>query len=891
VSTPSPGSPSRASLTSRYGFPLDRFQVEAFDAIDAGNNVVVAVPTGSGKTVVAEYGIAGAHARGRRAFYTAPIKALSNQKFRDLAAIHGDDDVGLLTGDNAINGDAPIVVMTTEVLRNMIYARSRAIHDLDLVVLDEVHFLQDTYRGPVWEEVIIHLPEHIRLVCLSATVSNVTELAEWISTVRGPTSAVIERQRPVQLVNHYLVADRTRDRLQMFPMFVDGQANRDALAIDESAVRHGPSTRGAQGSRAAGRRKLSTPGRVETVELLHSKSMLPAIYFIFSRAQCDEAAGALLDAGVRFTTDADREHIRRIVDTRLGGLEDADLKVLGYDKFVAQLDIGVAAHHAGMVPPMKEVVEECFVAGLVKVVFATETLAVGINMPARTVVIEKLTKFTGEHHQRLTPGEYTQLTGRAGRRGIDEIGHAVVSWSPWVRFGEVVDLASSTSFHLRSAFRPTYNMAANLIRTYTSPQAHHLLNLSFAQFQADRDIVRMESRLERLRAKHADLSSLAVSEFGDLAEYRRERADGRERTATDRRDRAEAISAEVLRLRPGTVVEIVSRKHRGPAVLVATANRKGGMRLTLITKAGQDVVVAVDELDDVPAVTGSIQLPGGYAPQRREWRNEVAKRLRQAKLTPRKPAKSGAKSRGVTAAAPGVHPVERDPDLRTKLRAAGDADRVGLEIGDLERRVTGKNQSLARDFDRVLDMLDQYGYVRLAAWELTDVGSMLAQTFHESDLLVTEIVRAGLLDDLIPEDLAALVSVVVYEHRSPEAPPAPWFSSNEIKSRWRRIAAISEELRAQERARGLSEHRSPDPTFAAVAHAWVAGEGFAEVVTDEELTGGDFVRTIKQLIDLLRQLALVAPSPATRRAASAAAEAAFRGVVADSSAPTDAVVA
>ncbi len=488
----------REAFVAHYPFPLDRFQTESFDALDRGEHVVVAVPTGSGKTVVAEYGIAAARHDSKRAFYTAPVKALSNQKYRDLVAIHGENDVGLLTGDNSINGDAPIVVMTTEVLRNMIYGRSSLLHDLGLVVLDEVHFLQDSYRGPVWEEVMIHLPQHVRLVCLSATVSNVDELAEWITTVRGPTASIVERQRPVRLDNEYLVADRTNDRLRMLPVFVDGHLNRDAVQLDEAAVRGRP-RRGEHQSRhrndkGSGRKVLAPPNRVETVELLERRRLLPAIFFIFSRAQCDAAAKACVDAGLDLVDAGERAAIRTIIDTRLGGIDDADLEVLGFRQFVAQLECGIAAHHAGMVPPMKEVVEACFVEGLVKVVFATETLAVGINMPARTVVIEKLTKFTGEHHERLTPGQYTQLTGRAGRRGIDDLGTAVVLWSPWVRFDEVAELAGSSSFHLRSAFRPTYNMAANLVRTYTNDEAHRLLNLSFAQYQADRDVVRLEAR-------------------------------------------------------------------------------------------------------------------------------------------------------------------------------------------------------------------------------------------------------------------------------------------------------------------------------------------------------------------------------------------------------------
>ena len=505
------------------------------------------------------------------------------------------------------------------------------------------------------------------------------------------------------------------------------------------------------------------PGRVETVELLHSRSMLPAIFFIFSRAQCDAAAKACVDAGLRLTNEGERDAIRRIVDARLGGIEEADLTVLGYAAFVAQLDAGVAAHHAGMVPPMKEVVEECFINGLVKVVFATETLAVGINMPARTVVIEKLTKFTGEHHQRLTPGEYTQLTGRAGRRGIDETGNAVVMWSPWVRFDEVAELAASTAFHLRSAFRPTYNMAANLIRTYTSEQAHHLLNLSFAQFQADRDVVRLESRLERLRSKLVQLRDESASEYGDIDDYRRSRAARADRRTAERDERSVAIEQMLSGLRPGVVIDVVARSFRGHAVMLASSHRKGGLRLTMINKSGQDLNIAADELEDVPVVLGSIHLPGGFAPQRREWRNEVAKRLRQAKV---RPAKRGDRSTSKQGSSSGVHPVEFDPAFRSKLRTAGEAERVAREIGELERKVSGKNQSLGNDFDRVLSVLSTYGYVELDAWQLTEAGEMLARTFHECDLLVAEIVRDGLLDGLSPADLAALVSVVVYEHRS-----------------------------------------------------------------------------------------------------------------------------
>ncbi len=883
----------RDQFVARYPFPIDRFQTESFDALDRGEHVVVAVPTGSGKTVVAEYGIASARLDAQRAFYTAPVKALSNQKYRDLVAVHGEEDVGLLTGDNSINGDAPIVVMTTEVLRNMIYGRSRLLDDLGLVVLDEVHFLQDSYRGPVWEEVMIHLPQHVRLVCLSATVSNVDELASWITTVRGPTAAIVERRRPVRLDNEYLVADRTNDRLRLLPVFVDGHVNRDAVQLDGSAIRGRPGRdRGDRGRNAVrdadrdgGRRVLAPPGRVETVELLERRRLLPAIFFIFSRAQCDAAAKACVDAGLDLVDAGERTAIRTIIDARLGGIDRADLDVLGHQQFVAQLECGIAAHHAGMVPPMKEVVEACFVEGLVKVVFATETLAVGINMPARTVVIEKLTKFTGEHHERLTPGEYTQLTGRAGRRGIDDLGTAIVLWSPWVRFDEVAELAGSSSFHLRSAFRPTYNMAANLVRTYSSDEAHHLLNLSFAQYQADRDVVRLEARLERRRSALSDLRARSHSDFGDIDEYRRLREVERDERSAGRTTRLRAVDDALASLRPGAVIHVAKGTYKGPAAVIASAQRKSGLRLTTITRSAKALYLTAEDFAEPPHRVGAITMPQMFAPNRKEYRNDVARRLRSMRSSPSPSTKRSPKHGPNATASADHHPVARDPELRSKLDAAGQADRIERELADLERRVSGKNTSLANEFDRVLDVLSTYGYLDRSAWVLTEAGEMLARTFHESDLLVAEIVRSGVLDGLSAPDLAALVSTVVYEHRSSETPPAPWFSSTDVRDRWRRLAAISEDLRATERSVGLAEHRGPDPTFAAIAYAWVAGEGFAEVVGDDALTGGDFVRTTKQLIDLLRQLAIVAPDPATRTSAGRAAQAAFRGVVADSAAP------
>lgn len=854
----------RPALIAQYKFPLDRFQIEAMDVLDVGESVLVAAPTGSGKTVVAEYGISCALAGGKRAFYTAPIKALSNQKFNDLVGLYGRDKVGLLTGDNAVNGDAPIVVMTTEVLRNMIYARSRALDDLGVVVLDEVHFIQDSFRGPVWEEVIIHLPRAVKLVCLSATVSNAHEVADWISTVRGMTRFVVEEKRPVALENLFMVGDRTFEREHLFPTLIDGRPNPEGARLEEQSRKLG----GRGAGKGRGRKSLYTPSRLDVVERLNEEGLLPAIFFIFSRSGCNEAAESCFKQGLRLTSPDERRRISQIIQSRLGDLEDDDLDVLGYPQFVAQLESGIAAHHAGLVPPFKETVEACFVEGLVKIVFATETLAVGINMPARSVVIEKLSKFTGEHHEFLTAGEFTQLTGRAGRRGLDEKGQAVVLWNPFVTFEQVAILASSRSFRLTSSFRPTYNMAVNLVRSYSSEEARHLLNLSFAQYQIDRDVVKIEARLDRRLEQLAEMRLAAESPYGDIHDFRA-RIDG---TLGMRSE--SAVEFSLNRLRPGAVIYVDKAKVNGRCVVLATAHRSGGVKLNVLTTRRATVNLSARDFGQPVVALGHVQLPEPYAPTNPTFQKTVIDRLISMR----------AEETQWTTPTPGhqaVHPVEDDPDVKARLKAAVQADRLAREVDELRDQVKARGNSVARKFDRVLKILQDWDYI--SDWSLTEKGEVLARTFHESDLLVAECLDRGLLDDLDPAAMAGLASVFVYEHRSSEPPPAPWFPSAEVRKKWRRIESVSRELQQTEQSASLNQHRAPDPTYIAIAHAWAAGEGFAEVVEAEELSGGDFVRTMKQLIDLLRQIATMAPSAQTRGSAEAAAQLLMRGVVAASS--------
>ncbi len=867
---------TRDEFAATYPFGLDDFQIQALDALDAGRSVLVAAPTGSGKTVVAEYAVAKALAEGGKTFYTTPLKALSNQKYGDLARRHGPERVGLLTGDNSINGDAPIVVMTTEVLRNMIYAASSALDGLRYVVLDEVHYLQDRYRGPVWEEVIIHTPPEVDLVCLSATVSNAEEFADWIQTVRGATTAVIEEKRPVTLNHLYLVGDREADDLRMLPTFLDGKPNPEALRLETRPAHPGDRWR------AHPRARLHTPRRAEVIDRLWDEAMLPAIYFIFSRAACDDAVKQCLDAGLRLTTPEEAAAIRAIAETRTEILSAADLAVLGYGRWLAALEAGIASHHAGMVPPFKETVEACFSAGLVKAVFATETLALGINMPARSVVIEKLSKFTGERHEFLTPGEYTQLTGRAGRRGIDEIGYAVVLWSPYVPFDQVAGLASTRTYALRSSFRPTYNMAANLVRRYPPGSARHLLNLSFAQFTSDRDVVRLEAQVERTDHLLAGARADVACDLGDVGEYRRllrdDDDDGRPRRETART----AVVAAMERLKPGDVLMVSGGKSAGRVAVISTANRRGDdVRIGALTPERRYLALSARDFRFPPRTVGRIELPVPYSPRNPDFRREVAKSL--ARLRPTQPVteKHARTGRSVTSS-PEEHPVAGCPDLRRHLRAAERVDRLEKDRRRLERRIDGRTESLARQFDRVLRVLETWGYVD--GWALTEGGEVLARIYHECDLLVAEALRAGLFDGLDPIGVAALASTFTYEARRPEGrPEEPWFPSSRLKRRWAELEGMATELNGAEEEAGLPITRRPDPGFVGHAHAWAAGEELSDVIVEEGLSGGDFVRNIKQLIDLVRQLGQLAPEPATAKTARDAADRLYRGVVAASS--------
>jgi ATP-dependent RNA helicase HelY len=549
-----------------------------------------------------------------------------------------------------------------------------------------------------------------------------------------------------------------------------------------------------------------------------------------------------------------------------------------------------------MVPPFKEAVEACFSAGLVKVVFATETLSLGINMPARSVVIEKLTKFTGERHEFLTPGEYTQLTGRAGRRGIDDVGYAIVLWSPFVPFDQVAGLAGTRTYALTSSFRPTYNMAANLVRRYPPDVAHHLLNLSFAQYRADSDVVRLEAQLERTRAAVAEAQAAVHCDRGDVVEYR---ALVRATEEPGRSQRHHAFTGDVLaaldKVKPGDVLVVPGGKSGGRVAILSTSRRRGGdLRLRAITTDRRMLSLGPKDFPAPPQPVGRVDLPSPYAPNNAGFQRHVASALQAARLQenglvglygpPRGPRGSASAIEGqaamVRAEAAAAHPVANCPDARKHLRAADRAERLVRDGERLERRIRGRTESLARQFDRVLRVLEAWGYVD--GWALTSAGERLARTYHEADLLVAESLQQGLLDGLDAPSLAAVASAFTYEARG-QGEGAVAFPSAVTHQRWESIAALAAELNGAEEEAGLPLTRLPEAGFMTLAYGWAAGHDLEPLIEGAELSGGDFVRNVKQLVDLLRQLGQVAGDPFTASAARSAAEGLFRGVVAASS--------
>ncbi|WP_114854799.1 RNA helicase [Brachybacterium sp. YJGR34] len=928
-----------SAFTTRYPFALDDFQLAAGRVLEDGSSVLVAAPTGAGKTVVGEFAVHLALARGHKVFYTAPIKALSNQKFGELVDWLGAERVGLLTGDTSIRPEAEVVVMTTEVLRNMLYADSDLLIGLGFVVMDEVHYLADRLRGPVWEEVIIHLDPTVRLVALSATVSNAEEFGAWLQEVRGSTEIIVSETRPVPLWQHVVVGEELLDlfvdedgeavvshgpgargsrqvnpeieRITSFSLPVDertgggrGRSHRGRKGTrgrhrPRGAGQHRPHRGGERSSHGGAPHRSSRGGgmprplrRPELVHLLDEAALLPAIVFIFSRAGCEGAVQQCSRTRLRLTDDEERREIRAVLDARLADIGAEDEEVLGLAAFRRAVLDGYAAHHAGIIPLLKTVVEELFARGLLKVVFATETLALGINMPARSVVLEKLVKFNGVEHADLTPGEFTQLTGRAGRRGIDTEGHAVVLAGARFDAPAVASLASKRTYPLRSAFRPTPNMCVNLLDRFDLARARETLETSFAQFQADRSVVGLARRARELEDTVEAYRDAITCEHGDLLEYagiqeritERERTLSQERAAADR-DRTRSMLAD---LRRGDVIALPGGRRRGYAVVLdVDRSVLGGPQLDLLDAEGRRRSLRPSDVPSPPAVIDSLRLPRQEALGSGKVRKDTAAALRQrlsgqdedaraevrrrAKRTP-STAASDAELQQLRAEL-SEHPCHACPDLESHLRWVGRWRKSRGELEGVQRRIRGRTSSLARQFDHLADLLVELGYLVRSTGEHgdevlrpTESGLRLRRLFSDRDLLIAQCLERGAWADLDPAGLAAVVSAAVHESRrddrAPELIPDPAVDAAlEASSR------LAAELQAAESRHGIEPTTPPDPAVAAIVHRWTRGAHLAAALEGSDLPAGDFVRHCRQVIDLLDQLTADEQLGATARAA------------------------
>ncbi|MBT0568121.1 RNA helicase [Williamsia sp. CHRR-6] len=890
--------PQLAAFTDRLEFSLDDFQRRSCAALEEGHGVLVCAPTGAGKTIVGEFAVHLALAAGTKCFYTTPIKALSNQKYADLVAVHGPDSIGLLTGDSSINPGAPVVVMTTEVVRNMIYANSSALQGLSHVVMDEVHFLADRFRGAVWEEVILHLEPEVRVVSLSATVSNAEEFGEWIQTVRGDTTVVVDEHRPVPLWQHMMVGNR------IFDLF-DGRTRPDErpqvnpeltrfikqrLVIDDHDRSHGRRGRGRPTHRGRAPGVVSRP---DLIARLDREGLLPAIGFIFSRAGCEAALEQCTRSGLNLLEPDQADTVAEIVDRYVGDLGPADREVLRVDSWRAGLMRGLAAHHAGMLPAFRHAVEELFVRGLVRAVFATETLALGINMPARSVVLERLVKYNGEAHVDLTPGEFTQLTGRAGRRGIDVEGHAVVVWTPELDPTRVAGLAGARTFPLRSSFAPEYNMAINLIGRLGLTGAKELLERSFAQFQTDRSVVGQNRKIDNARRalRRIDVEVTGRAErlgidiesddldpgAGDLGTdttgtgdtaadgsgsggaqsgsfvgflgYMRLREEIRTRERelkfTRRMQSQSSIVEELVALKRGHVIALHAGRHRGLAVVLEPAtDRRDPMPMVLCEDAWCGRVGSGDFLNP-PEVLGDMRLPKQLDRRTGRGRRDLAASLRNTGIVmprgrqSRRAAAADDRELASLRARLRAHPAHRLPAGDELFRLAERRTRAIREIDSLVSAVDKRTSTLTVTFDRIVGVLTELGYLLAAPASpspsatvtVTDSGRTLSRVYSESDLLICECIRAGVWEELAPPELAAVVSSVVYESRR-DAYTGPDLVTGNATLR-DALGATHRQWRALtalENRHQVSPTREPDAGFATAMYCWAAGRSLSEAL-------------------------------------------------------------
>lgn len=889
-----------AQFEAFYPFALDEFQRDAIRTLLHGDSVMVAAPTGTGKTVVAEFGVWDAFKRTGRVIYTTPIKALSNQKYRDLRAVYGDQ-VGLLTGDVSENRDARVVVMTTEVLRNMLLQTPWDLDNVDTVIFDEIHYLADPERGTTWEEAIILCPDHVQLICLSATINNADEIADWISRTHRPIRLITHTDRAVPLALHYfhdgklnLVVNHKGEQVQDFP-HTGGELRKQ-------------SQRGGFGRRKSERAtpEMDEPQPREIVDALAARDMLPAIYFLFSRADCQAYAERLAIMRPNLVTPRQADLIEQTITAVLAGMRDEDRELEQVQTITALARKGIGFHHAGLLPILKQLVEILFARGLMEVVFATDTLALGVNMPARTVVIGRMSKWDGRRRRMLIPNEFQQMAGRAGRRGMDPFGHVVVPYSPWFTFRETLDIATGELHPVQSAFAIRYNTVLNLWDPPHGERVRALLQQSLGQFQSSQRIRDLEDQIIAIGEEIDAIPQgcLIGLDAGDelLEDYRRlnrslAAAQNKERRLESEQSTLlrdvdasvpwsepgrQALRRALRAARPGAVAHL---RDGGWAVLVGKG-KQGGVGRFLLSDGSIHLLTEyrqIDHLTDkrviVPEslyepddaisdatdlieaaglaefwqVVAALDLPDldEMASTHRALENErVAARVALL-ATDLDDAKALTQSLWQERQEHPCHDCDRRNEHRDYLAQVDRLDKERRELEEaLGREIDHEEERLRNVIRGIRNVLHRFGYLHRGY--PTEKADMLADVFDNDGLILCELVDRGVLDHLPPEDLAELFSWFSFDREFRYG--NRFVLPDRLVLARRRIEDVEHAVLGEERGEGLSISEGHNPNFYGAARAWCRGATMAEISDKIELSEGDLVMTFNKTIDLLRQV-------------------------------------
>ena len=850
-----------AQFAATKDFPLDHFQIDACKSLESGVSVLVAAPTGSGKTIVGEFAIFLAQNSGLKAFYTTPIKALSNQKFHELQDTYGIEKVGLLTGDISINGDADIVVMTTEVLRNMLYVKSSTLNRLGHVVMDEVHYLADRSRGAVWEEVMLHLPESVQITALSATVSNVEEFGAWLTSIRGETSVILEEHRPVPLWQYVAADNEIHD---LYINEIGSKVNPTLINLYRDDLRQLKGVRGRQ------RYSRHTPQRERLINKMQKQNLLPAIWFIFSRKGCEAAVEQCVRGHMRLTSPEEQTHIRNTVLERTKDLPSEDLAALEFGNWLDALERGIASHHAGLIPRFKEIVEELFQQSYIKVVFATETLALGINMPAKSVVIEKLTKWNGETHVALSAGEYTQLTGRAGRRGIDDEGNSLVLWHE--NFDPVLlgGLASTRTYPLKSSFRPGYNMAVNVIGVLGYDRTKNLINESFAQFQADKNSASLLTSIRKNQEALSGYLDAMQCHLGDFLGYSQirdaianlEKGGSKSRRLNILNDNESTLAS----LHIGDVLLSQQGRRSGPLVVIDKFETSDGSPRIVVMNLHKEVrkLGAMDFKEEIEEL-GRIRLPSNFHSRSNKSKVELLSSLKKVNISNKSARKVNKREQDLEIQIQTLriemrqHPCHGCSDREEHARWSERYLKLTRETGKIEEQISHRTGVIAKEFAQVCEILLDLGYLEGVVPEIavTTSGKVLKGIHAESSLLIAQSLKKEFLSGLNSAELAAAVSLFVYESRRDESDNQR-IRSSKVEECFYKISKEYQELFTLENSKKINTLMKPDPGFANIIYAWATGNNLLQVLRRTDISAGDFVRTTRRIIDVLEQIVHVA---------------------------------